>query len=67
MRFAAKPRVITDARGIEREVLLLRSASYIEVSEAAISKVTQPAPSKSRDFIPTDRQLAPHHRCVARD
>jgi hypothetical protein len=58
MRFAAKPRVIKDAKGIEREVLLLGSAPYIEDGEKAISKVTQLPPSKPRDFIPTDAQLA---------
>ncbi len=58
MRFAAKPHVITDAQGVEREVLLLATAPYIEDGEAAISKVTQLPRSKPRDFIPTDQQLA---------
>ena len=58
MRFAAKPRVITDARGVEREVLLLQAAPFIEDGEEAITKVTQLPRSKPRDFIPTDIQLA---------
>jgi len=48
MRFAAKPRVITDARGVEREVLLLRSASYIEDSEGRFPRSpSPPLPSRA--------------------
>src|SRR5262245_25070215 len=58
MRFAAKPRVITDARGVEREVLLLAQAPYIEDSEKEITKITGLPRSKPRGFVPTDPELA---------
>ena len=55
--FAAKPRIVTDARGQEREGQMIVAPIYIEASEAVVCKVTGAPPSKPRDFMPTDAQL----------
>ena len=58
MTFAAKPRIITDSKGREREARTLSDAPFIQTAEKEICRVTalpRPAP---RDFIPTDAQLA---------
>jgi integrase len=58
MTFAAKPRIITDSKGREREARTLSAAPFIQTAEKEICKVTglpRPAP---REFIPTDAQLA---------
>ncbi|MGE5510269.1 MAG: tyrosine-type recombinase/integrase [Bacteroidota bacterium] len=58
MRFAAKPRLVTDAGGREREVLILDRAPFIEDGEIAVTKVTGLPRSKPRDWIPLDQELA---------
>lgn len=58
MEFAAKPRIITDSKGREREGRTLSAAPFIQTAEKEICRVTalpRPAP---REFIPTDVQLA---------
>ncbi len=58
MEFAAKPRIITDSKGRERETKTLSAAPFIQTAEKEICRVTalpRPAP---REFIPTDAQLA---------
>jgi integrase len=57
-RFAARPRIIRDARGREREVRIISEAPYIEDSEAQITKVTGLARSTPREWIPTDKEMA---------
>lgn len=58
MRFAATPRLITDARGREREARLLEVPFYICDGEAQVTKITGLPRSKPRDWIPTDAELA---------
>jgi integrase len=58
LRFAARPRLIRDAREREREARLLSSMPVIESSEGYVSKVTGLLRATPRDWIPTDRELA---------
>ena len=58
LRFAAKPRLIRDARGREREAKILSTVPYVDDSEESVSKVTRLARSKPRGWIPTDGELA---------
>jgi hypothetical protein len=58
VRFAAKPRLVTDSRGREREARVLSIIPHIEDGEAAIEAVTGLPRSKPRDWIPTDHELA---------
>lgn len=58
MEYCAKPRVITDSKGKEREARTLLAAPFIQTSEKEICRVTglpRPAP---RDFLPADEQVA---------
>jgi hypothetical protein len=58
MEYCAKPRVITDSKGKEREAQTLAAAPFIQTSEKEICRVTglpRPAP---RDFLPADEQIA---------
>lgn len=57
-RFAAKPRIIRDARGREREARLLEVAPFVEDSEEAVTRVTGLERSTPRKWIPTDAELA---------
>lgn len=57
-RFCARPRIIRDSRGQEREARLLSTAPFVEDSEAAISKKTGLTRSAPREWIPTDAELA---------
>lgn len=58
LRFAARPRLITDIKGHEREAQILETAPFIEDSEARISAVVGKPRSKPRMDIPDDGQLA---------
>ena len=58
VRFAAKPRLVRDARGREREAKVLSIVPYINDSEEDVTKVTGLVRSKPRAWIPTDGELA---------
>lgn len=58
LRFAARPRLILDARGQEREARLLEIPPFIEDGEARISAVVGKPRSQPRHDIPDDAQLA---------
>lgn len=57
-RFAAKPRMIRDGRGVEREVRLLAAAPYIADSEAEVVRVTGTPRSRPRQWLPEPHELA---------
>ena len=56
--FAARPRIVEDARGRRREVRLLDTVPYVEDSEQKILEHTGLERSKPRDWIPSDMELA---------
>jgi integrase len=58
VRFAARPRLVTDVRGREREVQVLDRIHHIEDGEAAVAKVTHLPRSQPRSWIPNDEELA---------
>lgn len=58
MEYAAKPRIVEDSKGIEREARMLAAAPFIQASEKEVAKVTGLPQSRPRDFIPTDAQVA---------
>ena len=58
MRFAAKPRLVRDARGREREAQLLSVAPHIEDNEERVCVVTDLPRSTPRAYVPTDAELA---------
>lgn len=58
MSYAAKPRIIEDSKGKEREARMLSAPFFIQASEKEVVKVTNLPRSMPRDFIPTDKQLA---------
>lgn len=57
-RFASVPRLVTDARGREREVRILAVAPHVADGEDAVANVTGLPRSKPRDWIPSDAELA---------
>jgi hypothetical protein len=58
LRVAARPIIIKDAKGHERESQLIESAPFVMTSEQEISKLVDRPVSQPRDFIPTDEDLA---------
>lgn len=58
LRFAARPRLVRDGQGREREVIVLNSIPFIEDSQEAIQRVTGLSRSVPRDAIPTMQELA---------
>lgn len=58
MEYGARPRIVTDSKGDEREARLLAAAPFIQASEKEIVRVTGLPRSRPRDFIPKDDQLA---------
>lgn len=57
LKFSSVPRLITDARGIEREARVLSFVPHINDGEEYVSKVTGLQRSKPRDWIPNDAEL----------
>lgn len=58
LKFASIPRLITDARGVEREAQILSAVPHVNDGEEYVSKVTGLQRSKPRDWIPSDAELA---------
>lgn len=58
MTFAAKPIIIVDHTGTEREVKLLEVPPAIVSGEVSVSKVTGAPRSQPRSWIPEDAELA---------
>lgn len=58
VRFGAKPRMIHDGRGAEREARLYELAPYVEASEKAVARVVGGTMSRPRSFVPSEADLA---------
>lgn len=58
MSYAAKPRIVLDSKGVEREARMLGAPFFIQASEKEVVKVTGLAKSMPRDFVPSDAQVA---------
>lgn len=58
MSYAAKPRIVLDSKGVEREARMLGVPFFIQTSEKEVVRVTGLAKSLPRDFIPSDAQVA---------
>lgn len=58
MEYAARPRIVLDSKGEEREARMLGASFFIQASEKEVVKVTGLPKSRPRDFIPSDPQVA---------
>lgn len=58
MEYAAKPRIVMDSKGVEREARMLGASFFIQASEKDVVRVTGLPRSRPRDFIPSDAQVA---------
>lgn len=58
MAYAAKPRIVIDSKGVEREARMLGALFFVQASEKEVVKVTGLARSMPRDFVPSDAQVA---------
>lgn len=56
--YAARPRIVQDSKGVEREAKMLSTAPFIQSSEKEVVKVTGLARSAPREFVPSDAQVA---------
>jgi hypothetical protein len=59
LRFCARPRLIKDARGQEREAQLLTTAPHIDDSESRALEVAGLPKSKRREWVPRRRSSPP--------
>lgn len=56
--YAARPRIVQDSKGVEREARMLSASPFVQSSEKEVVKVTGLARSAPREFVPSDAQLA---------
>jgi hypothetical protein len=54
MVFAAKPRIIADSKGEEREARVLSAAPFVQAGEREVARITGLQRSRPREFIPSD-------------
>lgn len=57
MNYGAKPRIVMDSTGREREARMLSAPHYITDSQTEVCKITGMAPPKPREFLPTVQQM----------
>lgn len=58
MAYAARPRIVLDSKGVEREARMLSAPFFVQASEKEVVRVTGLPRSRPRDFIPSDAQVA---------
>jgi integrase len=58
VNFAARPRLLVDSKGHEREGRMLSAPIFVQADEGAISKITNKPRSEPRSFCPSLEQLA---------